>query len=141
MNIDIIAVGKLKKEYIPLSDLYSGRISNYADLTMNRIRHSDKKKESGNIIKMIRQDHFTVLFDPKGKTADSGFFAGLIAKHAKIQFVIGGSEGVTEEVRGKCDTVRCVSHLIFPHQLFRIMVLEQIYRGYSIFNDHPYHRE
>ena len=83
--------------------------------------------------------------DLKGKELSSEEFAKFISNcgvmgNSNIVFVIGGSLGLSEEVRKRANYKLCFSRMTFPHQLFRVMLLEQVYRGFRIINNEPYHK-
>ena len=83
--------------------------------------------------------------DLQGKELSSEDFAKFISKcgvtgNSNIVFVIGGSLGLSEEVRKRANYKLCFSKMTFPHQLFRVMLLEQVYRGFRIINNEPYHK-
>ena len=91
-----------------------------------------------------KEEDFTVLLDLKGITVDSLEFAERLRKlswqYKNIVFIIGGSYGVTEEVRENVKVVMAFSKLTFPHQLFRVILLEQIYRAFRINSNESYHK-
>lgn len=141
MKIDIICVGRLKKDFISIDRIYRERIKKMSELSISELKEKDICSESLDIIKKLRKDHYRVIFSPDGKKDIShDFFGKLLSSHSKIQFIIGGAEGVNEKVFTECDTTVSISPLIFPHQLFRVMLIEQIYRGMCIINNHPYHK-
>ena len=159
MNITIIAVGKLKEKYLKLAiDEYSKRLSRYCKLdfielpdekTPDNASEKDeliiKDKEGKLILSKIKDNAFVIAMDLKGKELSSEDFAKFISKcgvtgNSNIVFVIGGSLGLSEEVRKRANYKLCFSKMTFPHQLFRVMLLEQVYRGFRIINNEPYHK-
>lgn len=104
-----------------------------------------KKKEGERLLSRIRPDDYVILLDLAGKPLDS---IGLSEKiqglytsgKSRIDFVIGGSLGVSEELIQRADHRWCISVNTFPHQLCRIIVLEQIYRAFRILHHEPYHK-
>ena len=159
MNITIIAVGKLKVKYLKLAiDEYSKRLSRYCKLdfielqdekTPDNASEKDeliiKDKEGKLILSKIKDNAFVIAMDLQGKELSSEDFAKFISKcgvtgNSNIVFVIGGSLGLSEEVRKRANYKLCFSKMTFPHQLFRVMLLEQVYRGFRIINNEPYHK-
>lgn len=159
MNITIIAVGKLKEKYLKLAiDEYSKRLSRYCKL--EAIELPDEKtpdnasvkeeeiirdKEGKLILSKIKDNAYVVAMDLGGKELTSEEFAKFISNNgvmgnSNIVFVIGGSLGLSEEVKKRANYKICFSKMTFPHQLFRVMLLEQIYRGFRITNNEPYHK-
>ncbi|MCH5262255.1 MAG: 23S rRNA (pseudouridine(1915)-N(3))-methyltransferase RlmH [Lachnospiraceae bacterium] len=159
MKITVIAVGKMKEKfYRDAVSEYEKRLGRYCKLEMIQVedeRTPDKagtnltdlvkKKEAERILKYLREDAFVVVLDIRGKAYDSEEFAAQIESLATkgvshIQFVIGGSLGLHEEVCKKADLTVSFSKMTFPHQLMRVILLEQIYRAYRIIGGEPYHK-
>ena len=93
----------------------------------------------------IRDNAFVIAMDLKGKSLSSVEFSELLDNcgtygNSNIVFVIGGSLGISEEVLKRADYKLCFSKMTFPHQLFRVMLMEQIYRGFRISSGEPYHK-
>jgi rRNA large subunit m3Psi methyltransferase RlmH len=104
-----------------------------------------KKKEGERLLSRIKEDEYVILLDLAGKTMDSVQLSKKIqdlytSGRSKIAFVIGGSLGVSNELIARADQRWCLSKNTFPHQLCRIIVLEQIYRGFRILHHEPYHK-
>lgn len=159
MKITIIAVGKIKEKfYADAIAEYGKRLSRYCRLEIVQvedektpdkaaasIEEAVKRKEADAIIKHIKKDACIVALDMRGQMFDSLGFAEKISGLATegeshIQFIIGGSLGLHEEVRKKADLTVSFSKMTFPHQLMRVILLEQIYRAYRIINGEPYHK-
>lgn len=159
MNITLIAVGKLKEKYLKEAiDEYSKRLSRYCKLeiielvdekTPDNASLKDeliiKDKEGKNILSKIKDSAFVIAMDLKGKNLSSEEFSSFIANcgvvgNSNIVFIIGGSLGLSEEVLKRSNYKLCFSKMTFPHQLFRVMLLEQVYRGFRIINGEPYHK-
>jgi len=141
LKIDIISVGKLKKEFKDIFEIYKSRVDKTCIFNIIELKEKNINKESDDIIKLIKNDFFKILLSPQGKFIKSNdFFGNLLSINTKIQFIIGGAEGVNEKLFKNVDEAISFSNLIFPHQLFRIMLMEQIYRGICIINNHPYHK-
>ena len=159
MNISIVAVGKLKEKYLKLAiDEYAKRLGRYCKLdiielpdekTPDNASPKDeeiiKEKEGKLILSKIKDNAYVVAMDLKGKELSSEEFSKFISNcgvmgNSNIVFVIGGSLGLSEEVRKRANYKLCFSKMTFPHQLFRVMLLEQVYRGFRIINNEPYHK-
>ena len=152
--ITVIAVGKLKeKAYKDLVDEYVKRLSAYtkveiievADETNQLEDTKVKKLEGERILKAIKKDSFTVLLDLRGRMLNSNEMSLKIQEintyhSSNITFIIGGSLGVSDEVYSRADYKWKLSDLTFPHNLVRVILLEQIYRSYKIINNEPYHK-
>ena len=150
--IKILCVGSLKERfYVQAVNEYVKRLKKYTKLQI--IELDDESigtteqiinKESKKILEHIKEEDFTILLDLKGITVDSLEFAERLRKlswqYKNIVFIIGGSYGVTEEVRENVKAVMAFSKLTFPHQLFRVILLEQIYRAFRINSNESYHK-
>ena len=159
MKITVIAVGKIKEKYLKdaLAE-YSKRLSRYCKLEI--IEVADEKtpdqaseaaedliraKEGERILTHIRDDMFVITLEIGGKMLTSEEFADKIETlgvqgKSSIAFVIGGSIGLGKEVLKRSDFALSFSKMTFPHQLMRVVLLEQVYRGYRIMNGEPYHK-
>ena len=159
MKITVIAVGKIKERfYREAVAEYEKRLSRYCKLEIIQVEDEKtpdrtgqaleteiKRREAERIMRYIRDDAFVVTLEIRGKMYDSEEFAGTIERLAvqgtsHIQFIIGGSLGLHEEISKKADLAVSFSKMTFPHQLMRVILLEQIYRGYRIINGEPYHK-
>ena len=159
MNIYIICVGKLKEKYLKDAITeYSKRLNRYCKLEIIEVPDEKtpdnasakeelqiKEKEGISILKNIKSNMFVISLDLKGKMLSSEDFSGLIKDcgiegESNLAFVIGGSLGLSKEVIKRSDFSLCFSKMTFPHQLIRVILLEQIYRGYRIINGEPYHK-
>lgn len=159
MNITLISVGKLKEKYLKQAiEEYSKRLSRYCKL--NIIELSDeqtpdnasekeeliiKDKEGDKILSQIKDTMFVITLDLKGKMLSSEELASFIEDcgvrgNSNLCFVIGGSLGLSDKVIKRANYSLCFSKMTFPHQLFRVMLLEQVYRGFRIINGEPYHK-
>lgn len=143
--IKIICVGKLKEKYlIDAVEEYQKRISKYTNLQMIELKDSDINKEKEEIIKYILPKDYIITLQIEGNMIDSPTLAKKIdetlIRYSNIAFIIGGSNGLHELIKNKADYALSFSKLTFPHQLFRIMLLEQIYRSYKIINNETYHK-
>ncbi len=159
MNIFIICVGKLKETYLKEAiEEYSKRLSRYCKLTVLQVTDEKipdnasakeelqiKEKEGISILKHIKDNMFVVALDLKGIMLSSEELANFIKNcsikgDSTIAFIIGGSLGLSHEVLNRANYKLCFSKMTFPHQLMRVILLEQIYRGHRILNNEPYHK-
>lgn len=159
MNITLITVGKLKEKYLKQAiDEYSKRLSRYCKLEIIELNDEKtpdnasekeelmiKDKEGKAILSRVKDNAYVVAMDLKGKQLTSEELASFISDcgvrgNSNIVFIIGGSLGLSEEVIKRADYKLCFSKMTFPHQLFRVMLLEQVYRSFRINNNEPYHK-
>ena len=159
MNISVICVGKIKEKfYRDAIDEYSKRLSRYCKLDIVEVTDEKtpdnasekeelqiKGKEGECILKNIRDNIYVIAMDIKGESLTSELLATKIRNLAisgdsNISFVIGGSLGLSKKVLDRADYKLSFSRMTFPHQLFRVMILEQIYRGFRINAGEPYHK-
>ncbi len=159
MKIDIVCVGKLKEDFhVKAVAEYSKRLSAYCKLEIIELADEKtpdnasaaeelkiKETEGNRILKNIKDSAKVIVLAIEGKQYTSEGFADLIEKIGlsgvgHIQFVIGGSLGLSEAVYKRADLLLSFSKMTFPHQLMRTILLEQIYRGYRIINGAPYHK-
>ncbi len=144
--IKIICVGKIKERY--LNDLindYKTRITKYHKIEIIELKDSDINKESNEIVNHVNQNDYNVLLDIHGDEFTSLEFSNFlnsvfVNSNGTITFIIGGSNGVNENVRKIVNKRISFSHLTFPHGLFRGILLEQIYRSFKILNNESYHK-
>jgi 23S rRNA (pseudouridine1915-N3)-methyltransferase len=144
--IKILCVGKIKEKYLNefIND-YKTRITKYSKIEIVELKDSNILKESEEILKNINDKDFNIIMDINGKKYDSIGFSNLIDKtftsgYSTITFIIGASDGVTEEVKNKCNLRLSFSDMTFPHGVFRCILLEQIYRSFKILNNESYHK-
>lgn len=159
MNITIISVGKLKEKYLKQAvEEYSKRLQRYCKLDIIELNDEKtpdnaspkeeqqiKEKEGQAILKSIKDNSFVIALDLKGKMLSSEEFASFVQDSntrgiSSFTFVIGGSLGLSQEIINRANYKLCFSKMTFPHQLFRVMLLEQIYRGFRIIGGEPYHK-
>lgn len=159
MKITLITVGKIKEKYLKdgIAE-YSKRLSRYCKLEI--IEVADEKtpdqagetmeeqirdKEGERILKYLKDDMYVITLEIDGKQLSSEELADKMAAlgiqgKSHIAFVIGGSIGLGREVLKRTDYALSFSKMTFPHQLMRVILLEQVYRGYRIINREPYHK-
>lgn len=151
LKINIITVGKVKEQYINDGiKEFSKRLSKYVSLKIVELAEEADNTtsvdiESNRILAYLEKTKgYTILLDLKGKELDSVELSNKISKltinYSEISFLIGGSKGINNMVREKCDYSLCFSKFTFPHQLFRLILLEQIYRSICIINNIKYHK-
>lgn len=158
VNIKLICVGEIKENF--LSDAikeYLKRLSRYCKINVIEVKDeasspkASKKEEEQvlvnegkRVIKQLKDQDYLVLIDLHGKEYDSlslaGNFQKIISQHSSIALVIGGSLGLSDELRSLSKERWCLSKLTFPHQLTRVIVLEQLYRIFKINNNEIYHK-
>lgn len=143
MKINIVCVGKLQSEFKTLFDSYQKKISFYATLNVTELKEINednielqKKKETELILEAIPKNSTVFLCSLDGRQYSSVDFSKFFDED-NITFVIGGSHGVDET---KFSNKINFSKMTFPHQLFRVMLIEQIYRGLAIKNGSKYHK-
>lgn len=147
--IKIICVGKIKEKYFKEAiDEYQKRISKYTKI--NIIEVADEavgdilKKEANYILKYIDERDYVITLEIEGEILNSIELANKIDKifitNPNIIFVIGGSYGLHKDIKNRSNLALSFSKLTFPYQLFRIILLEQIYRCFKINNNESYHK-
>ncbi len=159
MKITIVGVGKIKEKFYrdALAE-YTKRLSRYCSLSITEVadektkeQASDvecaiiKDREGERILKSIREDGYVIALAIDGKNLNSVELSEKIENLAltgksNLYFVIGGSLGLSDEVMKRADYKLSFSRMTFPHQLMRVILLEQIYRSYRIINHEPYHK-
>lgn len=159
MKITLITVGKIKEKYLKDAiDEYSKRLSKYCKLEIievadektpdhasDIVEDAIRSKEAERILKHIREDAYVITLEINGKQLSSEELADKVDKLgvqgvSHITFIIGGSIGLGKEVLEKSDLALSFSKMTFPHQLMRVVLLEQVYRSYRIINGEPYHK-
>lgn len=146
MNITILCVGKLKEKYwTEASDEYRKRLSRYCTIVVEELKEENPEGEGQNILKRLKKDTYVVTLEIQGKTLSSEELSSKIQGLAlegksDITFVIGGSDGLSEEVSKRSDFKLSFSRMTFPHQMMRIFLLEQIYRSFKIMKGETYHK-
>jgi 23S rRNA (pseudouridine1915-N3)-methyltransferase len=159
MNISIISVGKLKEKYLKDGiDEYKKRLSRYCSIDIIEVMDEKapeslslkeeqqiKEREGQSILKHVKDSAYVVCLDLKGKMLSSEelseFLGDLgVSGNSNIAFIIGGSLGLSKEVLDRANYKLCFSKMTFPHQLMRLILLEQVYRGFRILKNEPYHK-
>lgn len=147
MNINVICAGKLKENYLrDAAAEYEKRLSRYCKLKIIEVDDGpDKAAECERILKRLDLSSYVITLEIEGKSLSSEEFAGKIeglgvGGVSDITFIIGGSDGLDLKVTQKARESMSFSQLTFTHQMMRIILLEQIYRGFKIINKEPYHK-
>ena len=159
MKITIACVGRIKEKfYRDAVAEYEKRLSRYCKLEILEVADEKtpdgagaaleeqiREKEGRRLLEKIREDAFVCSLEIEGKRLTSEGFAGwmeglAVKGTSHIVFVIGGSLGLHESLRKRADMALSFSDMTFPHQLMRVILLEQIYRAYRIINHQPYHK-
>ena len=149
LNISLVSIGKLRGK--PLKELandYEKRIQKYASFKQLEVSHQKLGKHKGNIANSVEKTfcgaRTRVALDVRGKATSSEDLAKLLKNAALegggISFIIGGPEGIPPEFDNKANKRISLSGCTFPHELFRVIFLEQLYRGLTIFCGVPYHK-
>lgn len=159
MNINVICVGKLKERYWTEAVAeYSKRLSRYCRIRIVELKeerlpdHASKAEEENvknaegeSILRSLSPDSYVIALDIKGKQLSSEQLSKKIDDltvegRSSIDLIIGGSLGLSDEVRNRADFKLSFSPMTFPHQMMRVILLEQIYRCFKISRNEPYHK-
>ena len=159
MNIKIIAIGKLKEKYWQEAvKEYSKRLGAYCSLEIVELKESllranasaadeeaVKRAEGEEILNRIRKTDYVITLEIKGKSLTSEALSEKIEQlgidgHSDVAFVIGGSLGLSPQVSQRADFKLSFSAMTFPHQMMRVILLEQIYRSFKIMRNEAYHK-
>lgn len=159
MKITVITVGKIKEKYLKDAIAeYSKRLSKYCKLEIIEVadektpdnasevvEDSIRSKEAERILKYVKDDAYVITLEIGGKQLSSEELADKIDKlgiqgTSHIIFIIGGSIGLGKEVLNRSNYALSFSKMTFPHQLMRVILLEQVYRSYRIISNEPYHK-
>lgn len=159
VTINILCVGKIKEKFFrDAIDEYSKRLSKYCNLNIIEVPDSKvpdkvsdnlskiiKDEEASKMLNQLKKDTYLICLDLNGKEYDSVQFSEKISKltvdgNSNITFVIGGTLGIGDEILKIAKEKICFSKLTFPHQLIRIFILEQLFRGFKIAGGETYHR-
>ncbi len=150
--IKLITVGQIKEKYLKDAiEEYKKRISKYTNIEIIEVKDEGlveeekaKKKEAEKIIKYISDKDYLITLEIEGNQMTSIDFAkkldNILIENSNIVFIIGGSYGLSDDIKNKAKLHLSFSKMTFPHQLFRVLLLEQIYRAYKINNNESYHK-
>lgn len=159
MGIRVLAVGKVKEKYLRQGlEEYAKRLGAYTKLDIEEVKdeptpetasekeaHAIRTKEGERLLAKVKANDYVYLLDIGGKSLSSENFAREIERRftygdSQLVFIIGGSLGVSDAVRKRADFRLSFGAMTFPHQLMRLILLEQIYRAYRINRGEPYHK-
>ncbi|MBM7622853.1 23S rRNA (pseudouridine(1915)-N(3))-methyltransferase RlmH [Sporohalobacter salinus] len=159
MQVNLITVGSLKTDYIQRgSDEFRKRLSRYSDLDIIEVKAEKlgsnlsegqkdkiKKQEAERIIDKMNNSAYSIALDYQGKHMTSKGLAKSISNlqvqgYSKLEFIIGGTLGLHDQIRKEADYVLALSNMTFTHEMARLILLEQIYRAFKILNGENYHR-
>ena len=150
MKFRFVWVGRIRdKNYLALQDEYLRRLSHFVNCEVVEVRDGrggeGKDGESKRILDKLNQNSFVCLMDVTGRSVSSPELAKVIEKWQntglkEISFVIGGAEGVTHAVADKADLVLSLSFLTFTHEMARVVIVEQLYRAFTIIKGFPYQK-
>ena len=143
--IRIVCVGKVKEKfYRDAIDEYMKRMGKYHKIEIVEVIDSNIRNEEVEIMKRIGSRDYVVTMEIEGKSFSSVELSQFIDKtlisNSVITFVIGGSDGLSDVVKRRANYKLSFSKMTFPHQLFRVILLEQIYRSFKIINNEAYHK-
>ena len=152
MKVKIVAVGKIKEKFFTDAiQEYAKRLSKFCDFKVVEVNEAtnyknlaEKSEIEGKLL-LSYASGFIVALDGVGKQLSSTQLADLAKEKmlngvSEITFIIGGSNGLSDEVRNKANFILSFGKITFPHQLFRVVLTEQIYRMFTIINGMPYHK-
>ncbi len=159
MKITIICVGKLKEDFYKKAvSEYAKRLGRYCRLEIIEVADEKtpedagpvmeeqiKEREAARILKHVKEDAYVFTLEITGSQPDSLSFSRMLSRltiqgKSHFQFIIGGSLGLHKSVSLAANQAVSFSNMTFPHQLMRVILLEQIYRSYRIMNGEPYHK-
>jgi len=156
MKITFLCVGKTDNKHLDiLINEYEGRIKKFIDFKIDyispprnfgKLQAKELKKAEGRLILDKVGNDFLILLDERGKTFSSRKFAAQMQKYMNagyrnIYFLVGGAFGFSEEVYSKANGKISLSEMTTTHQLIRLLFTEQLYRAFTILNNHPYHND
>ena len=152
MKINIVCVGKIKEQFFTDAiKEYQKRLSKFCDMKIVEVQEAsnyknldEKSKLEGELL-LNKSKGFIIALDGGSKQLSSEEFAGVISDKmingvSEISFIIGGSNGLSDDVLNKSNLKVSFGKITFPHQLFRVVLSEQIYRAFTIINGMPYHK-
>lgn len=156
MTINLLCVGNIKEKFfVEAVKEYQKRLNAFCKLNIVEVKESNFNNPTSSEIEIIKQNEakeikkhltkYNILFNIQGENLTSVEFANFISKKqleglSELTFIIGGSYGVTDEIKNLVQFNLSFSKLTFPHQLFRVMCLEQVYRAFTIINNKTYHK-
>jgi 23S rRNA (pseudouridine1915-N3)-methyltransferase len=152
VKIRVIWVGKTQEDWIRRGiDEYAGRINRYMQLEIAEAREEKggaaevaREREGERLEKLIPKNARVILMDERGEEMSSPQLARLLSRYresgvSELAFAVGGAYGFSERLRSRGEKTIALSRMTFTHQMVRVFLLEQIYRGFTILNNEPYH--
>lgn len=147
-KLEILCVGKIKEKYFNEGiDEYVKRLSKYCDVTVTELpdcKDDGRAAATESAALLSKTDGYCILTDLRGKTLTSEEFAHTVdsayLRNSKVQIIIGGSRGVTDELRNRADVLVSFGKMTYPHRLMRLIVAEQVYRAFTIIEGTSYHK-
>lgn len=146
MKIVILNVSKKDTLYTDASREYIKRLSRYVDIEIQSVPHTNKLEEGDKILQKIKSNDYVILMDERGSVIKSEEFAELIDNRMndstqRLVIIVGGAYGISPEVAERANYTLSLGAMVWPHALCNVMLLEQVYRAYTILNGIPYHNE
>lgn len=147
--IKVICIGKIKEDYLKKGiEEYKKRITKYSKIEIIELDDESNgnilEKERDKILKHINDKDYIITLEINGKIIDSLELSkkieNVFLNYSNITFIIGGSYGLHDDIKNRSNYALSFSKLTFPHQLFRMMLLEQIYRSFKISHNETYHK-
>lgn len=143
-KIHLVTVGKLRRPgYEDAVGFYSTRLNSYVSLEQHIIKTSDPEREARDIFKILPKDKPSVLLEEKGKRLNSQRFATWMGEELEVYkelwFVMGGPYGLPDRKRASFGSVINIAPWTLPHELAKLVLMEQLYRAFTILQGHPYH--
>lgn len=146
LKITVIAVGKLKERFWrDACAEYSKRLGGYCNLTVREIPDSNREQEGTLVLEALPENATIIVLDIQGKETSSEALASQIERYtvegvSHLVFVIGGSDGLTNAVKERASLRMSFGPITLPHNLARVVLLEQVYRAFKIIKREPYHK-
>ncbi len=149
MKVRVLSIGRDRSGlFQPIVDEYGGRLKHYARLELLELPESKtpdaRLREGQALLAKVRPQDFVCALDERGQLLDSVAFSGALQRclnaSRDVCFLIGGDEGLSDEVRSRADLILSLSKMTLPHRLARAVLMEQVYRAFTILRGEPYHR-
>lgn len=156
MNINLLSLGHKMPEWVNIAfQTYNERLPNHLKIHLLELSPISRQKglsvaqiksqEAESITKQLKPGSFNIALDERGKSISTAYLSKQLAdwqmQGQDINIIIGGADGLDQRIIQQAHQSWSLSKLVFPHQLVRVIIAEQIYRAYSMLNNHPYHRE
>lgn len=142
-SIDLIAIGRMKTKsvFMPAFEEYQKRLK--TKLTVIELEGHSQKEELEKLKSKILPDAALIVLDEQGQSYSSIEFSKKLnqIEQSKLQIIIGGADGLDDDIRSKADLLMSFGKQTWPHMMVRVMMMEQLYRAQQILSNHPYHRE